>query len=86
MTNSNIVSASFRDPSGFVFSVNKEIYRQVNTHYKENYDLLMTSGLYENLTKSGLMVSHQETSIKSVSPESAYKTIKPTASIIISYC
>jgi len=42
-------SASFRDPSGFVFQRDGIIYRQVNHSYKADYDRLMASGLYQGL-------------------------------------
>ena len=42
-------SASFRDPSGYVFQRNEEIYRQVNQVYKEDYEHFVQSGLYEHL-------------------------------------
>ena len=47
------LGASFRDPSGFLFTRDGILYRQVNTLYQENYTRLMTSGLYEQLTKAG---------------------------------
>ena len=52
--------ASFRDPSGFLFYQDGVLYRQVNLTYREHYDHLMTSGLYEALIHQGLMVAHTE--------------------------
>ena len=45
-------SASFRDPSGFVFTQDSVVYRQVNQAGRESYDALMQSGLYERLSKA----------------------------------
>ena len=46
-----LVSSSFRDPSGILFFVNGEVYRQVNQSYKKDYEKLMDSGLYDLLIK-----------------------------------
>lgn len=75
------VSGSFRDPSGFVLRRGSEIFRQVNQSYAENYDLLLSSGLYEELTGEGLLVSHTEEA-----PEGdAYRLLKPEMVPFISY-
>lgn len=81
-----IVSASFRDPSGFVFKQDDEFYRQVNLAYKKDYDLLMSSGLYRQLSKAKALIAHQELSLN-LSPllEIAYKIIKPQQLGFISY-
>ncbi|MHC4714976.1 MAG: hypothetical protein ACYTAN_17175 [Planctomycetota bacterium] len=50
------LAGSFRDPSGFLFERDGVLYRQVNRSYRENYDLLMQSGLYEALVADGLLV------------------------------
>ena len=49
----NKVASSFRDPSGFLFTDKGNLFRQVNQSYKEDYDLLFSSGLYASLRKSG---------------------------------
>lgn len=75
--------ASFRDPSGFVFTRNGTVYRQINLNYRENYDLLISSGLYENLSGNGFLVKHTETNDKLSKP--AYKILKPQQIPFISY-
>jgi hypothetical protein len=47
--NDERVAASFRDPSGYVFKRNGVLLRQINQRYREDYDLLMSSGLYQRL-------------------------------------
>jgi ribosomal protein L11 methylase PrmA len=81
----DILGGSFRDPSGFIFFNNGELYRQVNAIYRENYDNLMDSGLYQELVDSGLMVSHEEVSSDLARTEQAYKIIKPRRIDFISY-
>ncbi len=79
-----INEGSFRDPAGFVFEADKKIFRQVNKCYKENYDFLMSSGLYQALVEGGLLIPHKE-----VRPfredENAYKIIEPEKVPFVSY-
>ena len=85
--NKAALSSSFRDPSGFVFSDKGTIYRQVNEYYREDYDLLMSSGLYTELVEEGLLIPHKELSDnkKSPDPKDCYKIIKPEHIKNISY-
>lgn len=53
-------AASFRDPSGFVFSEGGRVYRAVFNAYRENYRLLMESGLYAELVQKNYLVFHEE--------------------------
>ena len=80
------VSGSFRDPSGFMFRHEGILYRQVNLHYRQEYDLLMASGLYEQLTKSRALIPHTEVSPSlAQNPQLAYKVIQPQPVSFISY-
>jgi len=83
--NSRILPSSFRDPSGFLFYREGCLYRQINLFYKENYQHLMQSGLYEHLVDAGLLIPHQEVDIEAVEPDIAYKIIKPEPIPFISY-
>jgi hypothetical protein len=76
---------SFRDPSGFLFQQDGVIYRQVNLVYKDDYDHLMSSGLYQTLVDDNLLIPHEEVGIESPVPELAYKIIKPEPIPFISY-
>ncbi len=51
---------SFRDPSGFIFYENGNVYRLINSLYKKNFDHLMNSGLYTELVQKNLLVKHTE--------------------------
>lgn len=80
------VSGSFRDPSGFMFKHDGKLYRQVNQNYREEYDLLMNSGLYDQLNKSRTLVAHKEVELAlAPRPEIAYKVIQPDIVDFISY-
>jgi len=76
---------SFRDPSGFVFSREGLIYRQVNQGYAEEYDQLMGSGLYEELTGDDLLLAHSELSLDYALTDDAYRVIEPEQVPFISY-
>lgn len=79
------IPSSFRDPSGFVFSEGRLIYRQVNLIYKDNYELLINSGLYEKLVSSGLLIPHEEVNLQEARDKYTYKIIKPQLIPFISY-
>lgn len=79
------VASSFRDPAGFVFRSNGQIFRQINQAGKESYDCLMTSGLYKSLVESGLLVRHEESAESTPESKHAYKIIKPEIVSFISY-
>ena len=77
--------SSFRDPSGFIFKEGGEIFRQVNVVYKDHYDFLMSSGLYERLVDGNLLVPHEEVANKQEGQPQSYKTLRPEPIPFISY-
>jgi hypothetical protein len=85
MKNSEHLSASFRDPSGFLFRRDGILYRQVNQAYQADYDLLMQSGLYERLVKAKKLIPHQEVDAAPAVPELAYRILQPENVEFISY-
>ena len=85
MKTSDRHSASFRDPSGFLFTRDGVLYRQVNQSYQTHYDLLMTSGLYDRLVESQKLIPHTEVDISPSRPEIAYKIVQPERVKFISY-
>ena len=85
MTRVERISGSFRDPSGFVFARDAIVYRQVNPCYRANYDFLMSSGLYADLTESELLVPHDEVGVHALGNHGAYKVLKPVQIPFISY-
>lgn len=78
-------NTSFRDNSGFVFKHNGEIYRQINTVYKDEYDKFISCGLYEELIKKEMLIPHKEVSLPDINNEKLYKCIKPEQIDYISY-
>jgi len=57
---------SFRDPAGQVIQRNGRVRRVVNTN---DYVLLMSSGLYDDLVGRDLLVAHREVSPRLIEPE-----------------
>ena len=58
--NAVIDSASFRDPSGYVLHFNNEIYRVIKDNYKDEYNHLIESGLYDKLVSENLILKHSK--------------------------
>ena len=79
------LSASFRDPSGFLFSRGGVLYRQVNRAYEKEYARLIESGLYDKLVKAGLLIPHVEVDQAPAASEAAFKIIQPERVPFISY-
>jgi len=78
------LTCSFRDPSGFLFRKAGVLYRQINYSYKENYDFCKSSGFYNELIESELLVSHEEVVVDFLDND-GYKIIKPVELPVISY-
>src|SRR5688572_7997640 len=77
--------SSYRDPSGFVFEKDGIVYRQVNRFYKEDFDLFTSSGLYQHLADTKLLVSHQLVPQNLTGSDDWYQTLQPEKISFISY-
>jgi hypothetical protein len=85
MPNEERVAGSFRDPSGFLFKYKGDLYRQVNQVYRPDFELLLNSGLYEELNSRGLLISHDESNLRPAQPEISFKILRPERIPFISY-
>ena len=74
------IKSSFRDPSGYMFQQDGELFRHINPSYFADYDHLMQSGLYEKLVQKKFLIPHEE-----VSKSQNGVTIKPKKVNFISY-
>jgi ribosomal protein L11 methylase PrmA len=81
----SLSAVSFRDPAGFVYSEGGDLRRQVNQVYREHYDHLMESGLYQELIDERLLVKHEEIAAEPPGPTPAYKVVRPEKIELISY-
>jgi hypothetical protein len=79
------LASSFRDPSGFVFQKNGTIYRQVNSIFKEDFDLFINSGCYDHFVKNRWLIPHEEVTGNLTGTANYYKTLKPEKIPFISY-
>jgi hypothetical protein len=79
------LGASFRDPSGFLFTREGVLYRQVNQVYADDYMRLMESGLYAKLVKAGLLVPHTESNTQPADEKWSFKVLCPERVLFISY-
>lgn len=79
------VSSSFRDPSGLVFTRDDVLHRQVNRSFREQFDRLIGSGLYEALVAEHLLVPHEEADLSLAATSQAYKVLKPARVPFVSY-
>ena len=80
-------SGSFRDPAGFVFRHQSQLYRQINKKGKEDFEYLTDSGLYGELQDKKLLISHrliQSVAVFGDDPK-RHAVIKPTPVPFISY-
>ena len=80
-----VLGASFRDPGGFVFLYEGELYRQVNSASAADYDALMSRGLYASLVAQGLLIPHEEVSPPAPVDEAHVRTLHPERVDFISY-
>ena len=79
------IPSSFRDPSGTLFLYNDVLYRRIYNSYKENYDHLINSSLYEVLCNKKYLIEHKEVGLDELSLSDTYKIIKPEIIDFISY-
>lgn len=79
------LAGSFRDPDGFLFYRNGRLYRQVNDRYRDDYDRLVGSGLYDSLARSGSLVRHEEADVSLALSGEAYRVIRPEPVPFVSY-
>ncbi len=78
------LNSSFRDPSGFVFVQENNIFRVVNNSYRDNYDSLM-SKLYPTLRQAELLIPHKEIDFDATKNTNQYKLLQAEKIPFISY-
>ena len=53
--------SSFRDPNGFIFYQNGQVFRKINPVYFETYRSLKEAKVFETLQEDELLIEHRET-------------------------
>ncbi len=79
------LGGSFRDPSGFVFTRDGVLLRQITEIHRDHWDRFTSSGLYDALIERGLMVPAEEVSLDLAAEAGAYKVVQPEPIPFISY-
>ena len=79
------LDASFRDPSGFVFSRDGTLYRQVNRVFAAEYDAAVSSGLYDELARERLLVPHEAVDVALAAAPDAHAVLAPERVPFVSY-
>ncbi|MBX3174008.1 MAG: class I SAM-dependent methyltransferase [Gemmatimonadaceae bacterium] len=77
MTADGRIGSSFRDPSGFLFTANGVLLRQVQERYRPHYQHLRASGLYDALVRDGLLVAHEERPLSEAAQAGAAFVLRP---------
>jgi hypothetical protein len=76
--------SSYKDPSGFVFIYKNEVHRTIHFCYKNQFEKLLESGLYEHLVRKQLLIPHEE--VDSIPLQSnTFKIIKPQQISLVNY-
>jgi len=81
---------SYKDPTARIIQKDGLYYRLISYNYKAEYDHLMHSGLYDQLSQEGLIISHTEIPNQIVldsdkSQNNLYKTLLPEQITFQSY-
>jgi hypothetical protein len=79
------LASSYRDPSGFVFTKDTILYRQVNIGFKDHFDHFITTGCYDHFVNAGWLVKHAEVNKNLTGDSRWYKTLAPEIIPFISY-
>lgn len=69
--------SSYRDPSGFIFSQNEVLYRQVNKVFASHFDLFISSGCYQKLVDKQLLIPHKQLTENLTGDPEWYATLQP---------
>ncbi len=85
MTGADRLRSSFRDPSGFVFTRDGVLLRQVDPPYQATWELLKASGLLTFLVNKGILIAFEETSLDAGHSASAVAVIRPERVTTVSY-
>lgn len=79
------LGASFRDPSGFVFTSAGRPYRQVNRVFADEFEACTASGLYDALVADKLLVAHAHADLSLAQTPDAHAVLAPELVPFISY-
>jgi ribosomal protein L11 methylase PrmA len=79
------LDSSFRDPSGFVFTRGGILYRQVNRVFRNEFEAVTASGLYDELARQRLLIPHETVALDLAATDEAVAVLQPEPVQFISY-
>jgi ribosomal protein L11 methylase PrmA len=79
------LGASYRDPSGFVYTRDGTLYRQVNRVFQDRFQAFLDSGLYTELEERGLLVRHRDAPLDLAASPDAVAVLEPQLVDFVSY-
>jgi len=79
------VEGSFRDPSGFVYTRDGTLFRQVNIGFRQTFEAFLASGLCDELVRDRLLVPHELVGLEYSATPDAYAVLRPERLPFISY-
>jgi hypothetical protein len=79
------LGSSFRDPGGFVYLRGGVLYRQVNRVFQDRFEAFLGSGLYDELVRQRLLVSHRRVPLDLAASPDAVAVLEPERVPFISY-
>lgn len=77
--------SSYRDPGGYLFTVDHTLYRGVTAQYEEEYAAVRRSGLIEQLVADGALVGHEEVAPPPGTPPDVRIVLQPRLIPFVSY-
>ena len=79
------LGASYRDPSGFVYTRDGTLYRQVNRVFRDRFQAFLDSGLYAELEERRLLIPHREAPLGLAASSDAVAVLEPERVDFVSY-
>jgi ribosomal protein L11 methylase PrmA len=77
------VTGSYKDPSGYVFQKDDQLYRRINECYLDTYKQVRDSGLFQELMQKRLLIEHEEILVEG--GDDPHAIIRPKMIKFISY-
>jgi len=77
--------ASFRDPTGFVYSREGRLFRQVHEGHASDWEYFHQSGLYRRLVKQGWLAAHEDAARELAYDDRAWRVLEVEKFDFVSY-
>ena len=81
----DVNTGSFRDPSGQVFELDGEVYRNVFEPGVGDFEAARHGGIYDRLIEAGLLISHEEVDFETSTPGGTVYRLRHPRLPMVSY-